>query len=106
MTNDVPLEDLPAELADRVRAATAHAGYRSIHPHDDGYLVYAHAGDRVVIMELALGPNNSVAETTETFLASHVVTATTSGSEGVLEVVDRGGRRHVTVPAELAGRLA
>ena len=106
MTEDVPLEELPAELADRVRAATAHAGYRSIHHHDDGYLVYAHAGEQVVVMDLAMAENNSVAERTETFSASDVVGATVQGSEGELEVVDRGGRRRLPVPAGLAERLA
>ncbi|MDP9419270.1 MAG: hypothetical protein M3P53_03830 [Actinomycetota bacterium] len=105
MTEDVPLDDLPPELADRVRAAAAHADYRSIHHHDDGYLVYAHSGDRVVIMDLALAPNNSVAETTETLLASAIVGATAGDDEGVLEVVDGGRRRRLAVPAGLARRL-
>lgn len=105
MTNEVRLDDLPTELADRVRAATAHAHYRSVHRHDDAYLVYAHAGDRVVIMDLALRPDNSVAETTETLLASDVAGAEIRGTDGVLEVVDRGRRRHLSVPAGLASRL-
>ena len=71
----IELGDLPMELVDRVRAATAHASYRSIHRRDDGYLVCALTGDRVVLMELALRENNSVAETTRTFLRSDVAIA-------------------------------
>lgn len=75
----VALEDLPAEVASRVRAATAHARYRRIvrrRPGRGGSLEYrvdALAGDRGVHMVVGLRDDGSVAETTETFLRGKVL---------------------------------
>ena len=106
MTTKVDLVDMPAELADRVRAATAHAEYRSIARGDEAWVVGAVTGDRVVLMELALRPDGSVAERTETFLVSEVGAATVEGTAGTLELVRGGERRKLPVPPGLARRLA
>ena len=101
----IELGDLPMELVDRVQAATAHASYRSVHRTADGYLVCALAGDRVVLMELALRENNSIAETTRTFLRSDVAVAAVDDMGAALEVIDAGQRRILPVPPDLARHL-
>src|SRR5439155_19869727 len=76
----VALDDLPGELRSRIMAATGNAQLRVIAKRRgsdgsagaDAYEVYALAGDRFVHMALALRPDGSVEETTETLLADEI----------------------------------
>jgi hypothetical protein len=108
----VPLEDLPSELRSRVRAATAHAQYRHIdrrqRPGEEAeeYEVFAVAGDRFVHMVLALRPEGSVDEATDTFLRDEIVSVGTEGERAVIEVLDAGVERSITAPPEVAAALA
>jgi hypothetical protein len=65
------LDDLPPELADRVRAATGQPGHLSIR-HANEWVVEALTGDRVTVMRLALADDGSVAEETCSFLLSEI----------------------------------
>lgn len=107
----VSLEDLPAELRSRVLAATAHAQYRDIdrregeQGRDEEYEVYALAGDRFVHMRLALRPDGSVAEATETLLRNQIVNVLTGENQASLEVRDETGLRRVSVPLGFVAAL-
>jgi hypothetical protein len=87
MADAVSLEALPAELRSRVIAATAHAQHRLIirrspggqDPQAEGYQIYALAGDRFVHMVLALRPDGSVEETTQTLLRNQMGAALLKG---------------------------
>lgn len=109
----VPLEELPAELRSRVMAATAHARHRCVarRTGDDGpdpsYEVYAVAGDRFVHMVLALRPDGSVAEETETLLRHQIVGVVLGDDEATLEVHQHEGTglRRIPVPLEIVPAL-
>jgi hypothetical protein len=45
LIDDVAIERVPLELADRVRAATAHCQHRRIERRGEGYAVSAMAGE-------------------------------------------------------------
>jgi trehalose 6-phosphate synthase len=90
---ETPISELPAELRDRVLAATAHASRRSIRREEDHYEIRAVCGDRTVEMSLALRSDGSVAEHTETFLTADVegrASEPGSQTEPVLLVSNRG----------------
>jgi hypothetical protein len=106
----VSLEDLPEELRARVMAATAHAQHRSIAVRDPGgdsgaqeeYEVHALDGDRFVHMVLALRPDGSVEEATETLLRDQILRVGIEGDRATIEVDDATGRRSIAVPVAIA----
>lgn len=102
----VPLAKIPAEVRSRVMAATAHARVRWVEQRAAGenlrgYEVYAVAGDRFVHMVLALRPDESVAEETETVLLSQIVEVVIGDDHVAIEVSDGPGRRRIPVPFAL-----
>ena len=107
----VPLEELPPELRSRVMAATAHAQHRWVEQRADeqglggGYEVYAIAGDRFVHMALALRPDGSVAEETETVLRRQIVEIAIDDDEATVEVHEESGPRRISVPLEFVPAL-
>ena len=108
----VPLEDLPAELRSRVMAATGHARHRWIgrRAGENGsrgsYEVYAVAGDRFVSMVLALRPDGSVAEETETLLRHQIVEIVLGDDQATLEVHEDSGPRRIPVPIDIVTALS
>lgn len=104
-SSEVGLDELPEELASRVRAACAHADHRTIHRRGEGYEVYAEAGDRIVLMTLEPTANNAVAETTHAFLRADIVDVRMQGSDGEVEIVHDGHRQRLTVPLDVARRI-
>ncbi len=108
----VLLEDLPAELGSRVKAATAHAQYRHIDrrgrpsQEEEEYEVFALAGDRFVHMVLSLRPEGSVDESTETFLPDQIQRVSVQGERAIIEVIDAAGPRPIAVPLGMATALA
>jgi HAD superfamily hydrolase (TIGR01549 family) len=100
------LDDLPGELRSRVEAATAHADRRTIRRRGDGFEVHALAGDRVVHMLLCLRRDDSVEETTETFVVSQILDVVLGRDQATVELDDEAGRRSLTVPIELGEALA
>lgn len=113
MTADaVSLEDLPAELRSRVMAATAHAEHRLVlrspggeDPPGEGYRIYALTGDRFVHMVLALRPDGSVEETTQTVLRNQILRMVLEDDHATIEVEDAAGRRSITIPIDTATAL-
>jgi hypothetical protein len=113
MAEALPLEDLPPELRSRVMAATAHAQHRFVaragrEDHDaiePRYEVHAVAGDRYVHMLLALRPDASVEEATETFLRDRILLVEREGDHATIEVDDAAGRRSITIPLATATAL-
>lgn len=107
----VPLEELPAELRSRVMAATAHARHRCVERRtrqegpDGSYEVYAIAGDRFVHMVLAVRPDGSVAEETETLLRHQIVEVALGDDQATLEVHEGTGPRRIPVPLEIVPAL-
>jgi hypothetical protein len=109
----VSLEDLPGELRSRVTAATAHAPHRSIAVRDRGgepgakeeYEVHALDGDRFVHMVLAVRPDGSVEEATETLLRDQILRVGIEGDRATIEVDDATGRRSIAVPVAIATAL-
>lgn len=101
------VDDLPAELRSRVMAATANAQYRLVRRGavENAYGVYAVAGDRFVVMLLALRPGGSVDEATDTFLLNAIADVQVHGDEATIDVRDGGRDRQIVVPAEIAGAL-
>jgi hypothetical protein len=90
MFDDVAIERVPSELADRVRAATANSQYRRIERRGEGYGVSAVAGDRVVVMELAVRADGSVAETTDTSCGLPSSAVATTGNRAGSKFTTRG----------------
>jgi hypothetical protein len=113
MADAVMLEALPAELRSRVMAATAHAQHRLItrrssggqDPPAEGYQIYALAGDRFVHMMLALRPDGSVEETTQTLLRNQIVRMVIEDDQAAIEVEDAAGRRSIAIPVDTATAL-
>jgi hypothetical protein len=114
MADAVSPEALPAELRSRVMAATAHAQHRLIIPRSpggqdppaEGYDIYALAGDRFVHMMLALRPDGSVDETTQTLLRNQIMRVVIEDDHAAIEVEDAAGRRSVTIPMDTARALS
>lgn len=107
--SEVELEDVPDEVRSRILAATAHAAHRRVAhvpagedgPGDPGrFLVEAVAGDRVSVMELALRPDGSVAETTRSLTVGDVVTA--RGHADGVELVVRSGDTPIVISPDTA----
>src|SRR5688572_33181802 len=95
-------EELPEEFAARIRAATAHAAVRVIHPRPmadlpDRYEVHALSGDRLVWMILAFRPDLSVYEVTETYLLSELTAVEIGSDDALLQVDARGAERTLVV---------
>lgn len=67
--DDIAIDELDERLRSRVLAATGHATTRTIRRTGDTYEVDARTGDRTVHMSLALRPDGSVAEVTESSVA-------------------------------------
>jgi rubrerythrin len=107
-SEQVTVDELPAELRSRVMAATANAHYRLVKRSsaENEFGVYAMAGDRFVGMLLALLPGGSVDEATDTFLVDAVVDVRVLGDEATIDVRDADRDRQIVVPAEIADALA
>ena len=88
-------------------AATANAQYRLVRRGavENAYGVYAVAGDRFVVMLLALRPGGSVDEATDTFLLNAIADVQVHGDEATIDVRDGGRDRQIVVPAEIAAAL-
>jgi NADPH:quinone reductase len=111
MTSDVVgLHDLPPQLRSRIMAATAHAQHRCITPVSrrhaaEGYEVHAIAGDRFVHMVLALRPDGSVHEATETLLRNEIRRVEIQGDQGTIYVEHPARRGSIAVPLPIAAAL-
>ena len=106
----VTLANIPSEVRSRVMAATAHARVRWVEQRAgeenlQGYEVYAVAGDRFVHMLLALRPDGSVAEETETVLLNEIVEVVIGDDHAAIEVAEGSGRRRIPVPFALLPAL-
>ena len=99
------LEDLDERLRSRVLAATAHATVRTIRHTEGRYVVDARSGDRVVHMSLSLRADGTIAETTDTFLASAVCRVRPARDEETMEVVVTDPLRTVDVAGAVAATL-
>lgn len=101
------LDELPEELAARVRAATTHATHRTVRSTGDSFGVWALCDDRVVVMALSLREDGSVAEATEAFVAEAVAEITPGDGDGNAALLVDGptGRRRVDVPVALAAAI-
>jgi hypothetical protein len=106
----VTLANIPSEVRSRVMAATAHARVRWVEQRAGeenlhGYEVYAVAGDRFVHMLLALRPDGSVAEETETVLLTQIVNVVLGDDHAAIEVSEGSGRRRIPIPFALLPAL-
>ena len=92
------LSHLPAELRSRAEAATGNAQVRVVsrrqHGTDSSYDVWAIAGDRVVLMRLAVRHDGSVAEDTTSFLRRDVTDVIDAGADDAVLVVAPDDRRY------------
>lgn len=110
-SRSVMVEEVPDELRSRIAAAAAQPRFRRIRrapPRGAGddavYVVHAVAGDRVTIMELALRPDGSVAESTDSFTFDEIEEVVVGGGqpEGRITLGGSHGHRTFHVPAEVA----
>lgn len=93
-TMDFDLDDMPEELADRVRAATGRPDHLSVR-HAGEWVVEALTGDRATVMRLALDEDGSVSEVASSFLLS-AIEALDLGAEATVTV--REAHQLVTLP--------
>lgn len=102
----VGIAALPEELRSRVLAATAHASHRCIRrlrsPDEAGasYAVEALSGDRVTLMRLSVRPDESVDESTDSFITRDILDV----DRGACELTVQGpeGTRRVTIAPDTA----
>src|ERR1051326_4027346 len=88
------LEDLPAAIADRVRAATGHPDFLAVRRAGE-WVVEALTADRATVMRLQLREDGSVAERTDSFLV-HSIESVESATDAIVSA--RVGDRTITVP--------
>ena len=105
MATRFAVEDLHPELRSRVLAATGNADHRAIErlqqdDRPDEFVVLAVSGEQVVLMRLALRPDASVAEDTETFLVACTTVLPGTGTT-TIEVSTAERTRRFTVPPPL-----
>jgi hypothetical protein len=65
------LDDVPAAVADRIRAATGEPQYLAIRRAGE-WVIEALTGDRVIVMRLDVQDDGSVREQTDTFLVQRI----------------------------------
>lgn len=88
------LDDMPDELAARVRAATGEPDHLWIRRTQE-WVIEAVSGDRATVMRLALSESGSVAETTSSFVLG-AIHAVDPGADATVTIRDR--QQLVTLP--------
>ena len=97
------LDDLPEALAARVRAATGEPDHLVIHRAAE-WLVEALTRDRVTLMRLEVGDDDSIAETTDSFLLP-MIEAVDSTADATVSFRGPDGRRFAPISEAFAAVL-
>jgi hypothetical protein len=101
---DFSLEDLPAAVADRVRAATGQPQYLAIRRAGE-WIVEALTDDRATVMRLDVREDGSIAERTDSFLLD-TIEPVDAATDAIITAGPAHHRITVAVSHTFAERLA